>query len=121
VHCFGLPTTTAVTQVLFQCADELIQNSRWITTRKLATELLVSNGSLNNISNAFIYSKACAHWLQQSLTKYHKTMQEEVHSEPSGKIFLSWIITGDENGSITFNHRQKVVSGMALSNFSFQV
>jgi len=62
----------------------------------------------------------CAHWLPQSQTRYHKTVQKEIHSEPNGKIFLSWIITGDENGSITFNHKQKIVSGMALSNFSLE-
>ena len=72
VHCSGQPTT--VTQALLQYVHEVIRNDPWITTRKLATELLVSNGSLNNISNAFIYSKVCAHWLQQSLTKYHKTV-----------------------------------------------
>jgi hypothetical protein len=27
LHCFGLPTTAAFTQVLLQCADELMQNS----------------------------------------------------------------------------------------------
>jgi hypothetical protein len=62
----------------------------------------------------------CARWLPQSLTKYHKTVQKEIHSEPNGKIFLSQIITGDENASITFNHRQKIVNGMALSNFSLE-
>jgi hypothetical protein len=62
----------------------------------------------------------CARWLPQSLTKYHKAVQKEVHSEPNSKIFLSQIIAGDENGSITFNHRQKTVSGKALSNFSLE-
>jgi len=47
--------------------------------------------------------------------QYHKTVQKEVHSEPNVKIFLSWIITGNENGSITFNHRQKTVEWQCLT------
>jgi len=118
VHCSGQPTT--FTQALLQHAHEVIRNDPQITTRKLATELSVFKCSLNNVSNALIYSKVCAHWLSQSLTKYHKTVQKEVHSESSGKILLSWIITVDENGSSTFNDRQKIASGMALSNFSLE-
>jgi len=74
VHCFGLPTTTAVMQVLFQCADELIQNSRWITTRKLAAELSVSKGSENNSTNVVGYFNIYAYWVVCSLTGYHKTV-----------------------------------------------
>jgi hypothetical protein len=47
----GRPTT-AVTPALLQRADELIRKDRRITTRKLATELSVSNGSVNNVIDA---------------------------------------------------------------------
>jgi hypothetical protein len=47
----GWPTTE-VTQALLQCADKLIQNVEWITTTKVATELSVSKGSVDNINDA---------------------------------------------------------------------
>jgi hypothetical protein len=47
----GRPTT-AVTPTLLQRADELIQKDRRIRTRKLAAELSVSKGSVNNIIDA---------------------------------------------------------------------
>jgi hypothetical protein len=49
----GRPTT-AVTPALVQRSDELILKDRRITTRKLATVLSVSKGSVNNIIDAFI-------------------------------------------------------------------
>jgi hypothetical protein len=52
----GQPTT-AVTPALLQRAYELIQKDRWITTRKLATELSVSKGSVNNITDALGHAK----------------------------------------------------------------
>ena len=94
VHCSGQPGTT-LTQASLQRAHEVIRNDPQITTRKLATGLSVFKCSLSKVSNVLIYSKACAHWLPQSLTKYHKIVQKEVHSESSGKILLSWIITVD--------------------------
>jgi hypothetical protein len=73
-----------------------MQNDPWITIRKLATELSVFKRSVHNITDALRYSKVCARWLPQSIMKYHKTVQKEVHSEANGKIFLSWIITWDD-------------------------
>jgi hypothetical protein len=55
----GRPTT-AVTPALLQRADELIRKNQQITTRKLATELSVSKGNVNNIIDALGYAKVCA-------------------------------------------------------------
>jgi hypothetical protein len=55
----GRPTT-AVTPLLLQRADELIRKDRLITTRKLATELSASKGSVNNTIDALGYAKVCA-------------------------------------------------------------
>jgi hypothetical protein len=51
VHRSGWPTTV-VTQALLQCADELIQNVERTTTTKLATELSVSKGGVDDINDA---------------------------------------------------------------------
>jgi hypothetical protein len=105
--CSGRPTT-AVTLALLQCADELLRNDRWITTRKLATELSVSKGSVNNIIDALRYAKMCARWVPRSLTDDHKTLLKEVCSyllscyEADGESFLSRIVTGDETWSHHF-------------------
>jgi hypothetical protein len=69
-HCSGQPTTP-VTQALLQHDHEVMRNNPWITTRKLATDLSVFKGSVYNISDNLRYSKVCACWLLQSLTKYH--------------------------------------------------
>jgi hypothetical protein len=105
--CSGRPTT-AVTLALLQYADELLRNDRWITTRKLETELLVSKGSVNNIIDALRYAKMCARWVPRSLTDDHITLLKEVCSyllscyEADGESFLSWIVTGDETWSHHF-------------------
>jgi DNA-binding MarR family transcriptional regulator len=52
----GRPTTAA-SLALLQRADELIRKDRRITARKLATELSVSKGSVNNIIDALGYAK----------------------------------------------------------------
>jgi hypothetical protein len=53
----GRPTT-AVTLALLERADELIRKDRRITTRKLASELSVSKGSVNNVIDALGYTKS---------------------------------------------------------------
>ena len=96
-QCHGRPTT-AVTQVMLQCADKLIQNDRQITARKLVNELWVSKGSVN-ITDALGYSKVCGHLVSQRLNDYHKTVRIQACSDlltcykADGKIFLSQIIT----------------------------
>jgi hypothetical protein len=52
--------TTAVTSPLLQRADELIRKDLRITNRKLATELSVSKGSVNNVIDALGYAKVGA-------------------------------------------------------------
>jgi transposase len=52
--------TTAVTPPLLQSADELIRKDLRITNRKLATELSVSKGSVNNVIDALGYAKVGA-------------------------------------------------------------
>jgi hypothetical protein len=90
----GLPTI-AVTQVLFQCADDFIQNHRLITTKNLETEFSVSKGSANNITDALGYSKVCPYWVPQP--DYHKTVAKEVFTfallfyKPDSESLLSWI------------------------------
>jgi hypothetical protein len=87
--------TRAITQVLFQNADEHIRNKGWFTTRKPATETSVLQASVNNITESLRYSKVCARWVPKSLTNYHKTVQKEVcsqvlfHYEADGDSFLS--------------------------------
>ena len=78
-QCHGRPTT-AVTQALLQCADELIQNDRQIIVSKLKTELWLSKGSVN-ITDALDYSKVCGHWVSWCLTDYHKTVRIEARSD----------------------------------------
>jgi hypothetical protein len=53
---------TAVTQVLLRRADKLIRNDRRLTNLQLS-ELSLSKGSVNNIIDAFGYSKVCALWV----------------------------------------------------------
>jgi hypothetical protein len=99
--CSGRPTA-AVTSAFLQRADELIWKDWRITTRKLAPELSVSKGSVNNIVGAWGYAKVCAYWFPWSLTDDHKTVWKEVSSyllsryEADGESFLSRIVTGDE-------------------------
>jgi len=45
-----------------------------ITTGKLATELSVSKGSVNNSTNIVAYFRIYAYWVVCSLTDYHKTV-----------------------------------------------
>jgi transposase len=76
----GRPTTT-VTPELLQLADKLIRKDRRITTRRLATELSESKGTVNNIIDALGYSKACARWVPRSLTDDQRTVRKELCSD----------------------------------------
>jgi transposase len=76
----GRPTT-AVTPELLQLADELTRKDRRIATRRLATELSESKGTVNNIIDTLGYAKACARWVPRSLTDDQKTVRKEVCSD----------------------------------------
>jgi hypothetical protein len=93
----------------------------------LVTELSVSKGSVDNITDALGYSKMCAHWVPQSLTNSHKTEWQEVwsdlvsHYEADGEHFLSWIVTQD--GTRIYHMEttnKKGVTVMASSNCSLK-
>jgi hypothetical protein len=93
---------TAVARALLWCADELIQNDRWLTTAKFVIGPSVSKGSMNNIIDALGYSKVCACWVPRSLTDYNKTVRKEVCSDllsryqADGESSLSHIVSRDE-------------------------
>jgi hypothetical protein len=76
-------------------ADEQIWKDRRITAWKLAPELSVSKGSVNNIVDAWGYAIACARWVPRSLTDDHKTVRKEVSSylpsryEADGESFFA--------------------------------
>jgi hypothetical protein len=104
--------TTAVTPALLLRADKLIRKDRRITTRKLATELSSSKGSVNNVIDALGYAKVCARWIPRNFTDDHKTVRKKVCSdflsryEAEGGSFLSRVVTGDKT-CITLNRRSK--------------
>jgi hypothetical protein len=72
-HCPGRPTV-AVTHLLLQHADGLIQNDQHITTQKCAHELSASKEYVNNIMDGSRYWKVWDHWVLVSLTNNHKTV-----------------------------------------------
>jgi hypothetical protein len=57
---------------------------------------------VNNIIDAFGYSKMCACWAQRSVTEYNRIVLEKVFFsdflsyEADGESYLSRIVTGDE-------------------------
>jgi len=87
---------------MLQHADGIIHADWCITSRQLAIQLSVSNGSAMTIIGALGYLKVCARWVPQSLTTEHRRQRKATRSEllehfdAEGEAFLSRIITGDE-------------------------
>jgi hypothetical protein len=85
-----------------QQADGIIHADRRITSRQLAVQLLVSNGSAMAIMDALGYSKVCARWVPRNLTTENRRQRKAICSEMlerfdgDGEAFLSRIVTGDE-------------------------
>ena len=63
----GRPAT-ATSPDMLQRTEDIIQADRRITSRQLAIQLSVSNGSAMAIIDALGYSKVCARWVPRSLT-----------------------------------------------------
>ena len=97
----GRPAT-ATSPDMLQHADDIIHVDRHITSRQLAVQLSVSNGSAMAIIDALGYSKVCARWVPRSLTTEHRRLRKAIcselleHFDAEGEAFLSRIITGDE-------------------------
>ena len=96
----GRPAT-ATSPHMLQRADD-IRVDRRITSRQLAVQLSVSNGSGMAIIDASGYSKVCARWVPRSLTIEHRRQTKAICSEllerfdAEREAFLSRIVTGDE-------------------------
>ena len=97
----GRPATTN-SPVMLQRADGIIHADRSITSRQLALQLSVSNGSAMATIDALRYSKVCARRVPRSLTTEHRRQRKTICSEllerfdAEVEAFLSRIITGDE-------------------------
>jgi hypothetical protein len=63
------PATTTISD-MSQRADDIIHADQRITSRQLAIQLSVSNGSAITIIEALGYSKVCARWVPRNLTTY---------------------------------------------------
>jgi histone-lysine N-methyltransferase SETMAR len=87
---------------MLQRADDIIHADPRITSRQLAVQLSVSNGSAMAIIDALGYSKVCPRWVPRSLTTEHGRQRKTICSEllerfdAEGEAFLSRIVTGDE-------------------------
>ena len=87
---------------MLQRADYIIHADRRITSRQLAVQPSVSNGSAVVIVDALGYSEVCARWVSRSLTTERRRQRKAICSEllersdADGEAFLSRIITGDE-------------------------
>jgi hypothetical protein len=92
--------------------DQLIRANRWITTRKLCTELNISFNALETIVASLEYRKVCARFVPRMLTpehiEHHMAICQDLLNqyEAEGEIFLDHIITGDE----TWCHHNKAES-----------
>ena len=97
----GCPATTFSPDMLHR-ASGIIHANRHITSRQLAVQLSVSNGSAMAIIGVLEYSKACARWIPRSLTTKHRRQRKAIcselleHFDAEEEAFLSWIVTGDE-------------------------
>ena len=97
----GCPAT-ATSPDMLQHANDIIHADRRITSRQLAIQHSVSNGSAMAIIDALGYSKVCARWVPGSLTTKHRRQRKAICSEllecfdAEGEAFLSWIVTGAE-------------------------
>jgi len=87
---------------MLQRADGIIHADRHITSRQLAVQLSVSNGSAMAIIDALGYSKVCARLFPRSLTNENRRQKKAMCSallerfDAEGEAFLSRIVTGDE-------------------------
>ena len=61
---------------MLQRADDIIHVDWRITSRQLAVQLSVSNGSALAITDALGYSKVCARWVPRSLTTEHRCQRK---------------------------------------------
>jgi len=98
------------------CCKVLMNKDYWrITSRKPATKLSVSYGTVNAIIDAFGYSKVCDNWVPRSLADYHKTVRKEECSDSLSHYELMMIAfcgvssLGMKHGSITLKRRQQKV------------
>ena len=97
----GQPAT-ATSPDMLQHTDGIIHADWRITSRQLALQLSVSNGSAMAIIDALGYSKVCTRWVPRSLTTVQRRQRKAICSEllerfdAEGETFLSRIITDDE-------------------------
>jgi len=97
----GCPAT-ATSPDMLQRANDIIHADRRITSRELAVQLSVTNGSAMAIIDALGYLKVCARWVPRSLTTEHRRQRKAICSEllerfdAEGEAFLSRIVTSDE-------------------------
>ena len=108
----AMDVTLAGQQLSLRHCCKVLMNKyyRRITSRKPATQLSVSNGSVNTIIDALGYSKVCDRWVPRSLTDYHKTevcSDSLAHYELLMKAFCGGSSLGMKHGSITLKRRQK--------------
>ncbi|GBM32682.1 hypothetical protein AVEN_223467-1 [Araneus ventricosus] len=63
--------------------DELIQQNRLITTRKIAVKLSISKGTVHHIIQKKLgYGKVCAQWMPKHLSENQKTARMGVCLTP---------------------------------------
>ena len=75
---------TATSPDMLQHADGIIHADRHITSRQLAVELSVSNGSAMAVVDALGYSEVCTRWIPRSLTTEHRHQRKAICSELLG-------------------------------------
>ena len=63
---------TATSPDMLQRANDIIHADRCITSRQLAIQFSVSNGSAMAIIDALEYSKVCAKWVPRNLMTEHR-------------------------------------------------
>jgi len=85
----GRPAT-ATSPDMLQCADGIIHVDRHITSRQLAIQFSVSNGSAMEVINTLEYLKVCARWVRQSLTAEHRCQRKAVCSELLEHFDAEW-------------------------------
>ena len=66
---------------MLQHADDIIHVDWRITSRQLAVQLSVSNGSAMAIIDTLGYLKVCARWVPRSLTTEHRRLRKAICSE----------------------------------------
>jgi hypothetical protein len=87
---------------MLQHADDIIHADWHITSRQLAVQLSVSNGSAMAIIDTLGYSKVCARWVPRNLTTQHRRQRKAncsellEHFDAEVKALLSRVDKGDE-------------------------